>query len=282
MTFTGAAVVAGVVGWPISHSRSPAIHNYWIRKYGINGIYVPLAVPPERAAEAFHALPALGLKGVNVTAPHKEAAYRAMDETDPEAARMEAVNTVVVREDGSLFGRNTDSFGFLASLREHCPSWEPGTGTAVILGAGGASRAIVDGLQHAGVSDIVLVNRSADRATRVAEALGPPVSTGPWEQKSQLIANASLLVNTTLLGMSGKPTLDIDLSRLPLTAIVCDIVYTPLETSLLAAARQRGNPTVEGLGMLLHQARPGFHAWFGRDPVVDQELRSHILGQTPI
>ena len=276
MSFTGAAIVAGVAGWPVKHSRSPRIHNYWLRRYGIDGVYVPLAIPPERAKDAIRMLPALGIRGLNVTVPNKEEAYKAMDEVDRWAQRMKAVNTIMVR-DGILYGANTDAFGFLESLREARPDWRADAGPAVILGAGGAARAIVAGLQDAGTPEIRIANRTPDRSAAIRDEFGKPVRPVLWEKRADVLEDAALLVNTTSLGMEGQPALDIDLSKLPADAVVSDIVYVPLETPLLAAARARGNPAIDGLGMLLHQARPGFREWFGTDPVVDQALRDHVL-----
>ena len=273
MSFTGAAAVAGVMGWPVDHSRSPAIHNFWLRKYGIDGVYVPFAVRPEHAREALRALPSLGIQGTNVTLPHKETAFEAVDETDAVASRMKAVNTVIVREDGSLYGQNTDAFGFLEALKEGCPDWRGDRGPAVILGAGGAARALAVGLQDAGVPDIRIFNRTAARAEALAGEFGPPVRAMRWEERGEALAGSALLVNATSLGMTGKDDLEIRLDALPAAAVVCDIVYTPLRTSLLREAEGRGNPTVDGLGMLLHQARPGFSAWFGCDPLPDRALR---------
>jgi shikimate dehydrogenase len=276
MSFTGGAIVAGVAGWPIKHSRSPRIHNYWLRQYGIDGVYVPLAMPPEGAKEAIRMLPSLGIRGLNVTVPNKEEAYKAMDEVDRWAQRMKAVNTIVVR-DGILYGANTDAFGFLESLREARPGWRADVGPAVVLGAGGAARAVVAGLQDEGAPEIRILNRTPERAAAIRDEFGKPVRPMMWEQRGSALANAALLVNTTSLGMEGQPPLDIDLGKLPENAVVYDIVYVPLETPLLAAARARGNPAIDGLGMLLHQARPGFREWFGTDPTVDQALRDHVL-----
>jgi shikimate dehydrogenase len=276
MSFTGGAIVTGVAGWPIKHSRSPRIHNYWLRRYGIDGVYVPLAMPPEGAKEAIRMLPSLGIRGLNVTVPNKEEAYKAMDEVDRWAQRMKAVNTIVVR-DGILYGANTDAFGFLESLREALPGWRADVGPAVVLGAGGAARAVVAGLQDEGAPEIRILNRTPERAAAIRDEFGKPVRPMMWEQRGSALANAALLVNTTSLGMEGQPPLDIDLGKLPENAVVYDIVYVPLETPLLAAARARGNPAIDGLGMLLHQARPGFREWFGTDPTVDQALRDHVL-----
>lgn len=274
--FSGAAIVAGVCGWPIKHSRSPRIHNFWLREYGIDGVYVPFAMPPDAAQEAIRALPALGIRGMNVTAPNKEEAFKAMDEVDRWAERLKAVNTIVVR-DGILHGANTDAFGFLESLRDAQPDWRADAGPVVILGAGGAARAIVAGLQDAGAPEIRIANRTPERAAAISDEFGKPVRPIPWEQRADALADAALLVNTTSLGMEGQLALEIDLVKLPATSVVYDIVYVPLETPLLAAARARGNPAIDGLGMLLHQARPGFREWFGTDPVVDQALRDHVL-----
>jgi shikimate dehydrogenase len=276
MSFTGGAIVTGVAGWPFKHSRSPRIHNYWLRRYGIDGVYVPLAMPPEGAKEAIRMLPSLGIRGLNVTVPNKEEAYKAMDEVDRWAQRMKAVNTIVVR-DGILYGANTDAFGFLESLREARPGWRADVGPAVVLGAGGAARAVVAGLQDEGAPEIRILNRTPERAAAIRDEFGKPVRPMMWEQRGSALANAALLVNTTSLGMEGQPPLDIDLGKLPENAVVYDIVYVPLETPLLAAARARGNPAIDGLGMLLHQARPGFREWFGTDPTVDQALRDHVL-----
>ena len=276
MNFTGGAIVAGVAGWPIKHSRSPRIHNYWLRQYGIDGVYVPFAMPPEGAREAIRMLPSLGIRGLNVTVPHKEQAYKAMDEVDRWAQRMKAVNTIAVR-DGILYGANTDAFGFLESLREARPGWRADAGPAVVLGAGGAARAVVAGLQDEGAPEIRVLNRTPQRAAAIRDEFGKPVRPMLWEQRAAALADTALLVNTTSLGMEGQPPLDIELGKLPADAVVYDIVYVPLETPLLAAARARGNPAIDGLGMLLHQARPGFREWFGTDPTVDQALRDHVL-----
>ena len=276
MTFSGAAIVAGVAGWPIKHSRSPRIHNYWLRKYEIDGVYVPFAIDPDGAHDAFRAIPSLGISGMNVTVPHKETAFKAMDEVDRWAQRLKAVNTIVVR-DGALYGANTDAYGFLESLRESHPGWRADAGPVVVLGAGGAARAIVAGLQDAGAPDIRIANRTMSRADALQDEFGDPVRAVDWNSRADALVGAALLVNTTSLGMEGQPRLDIALDALPPDAVVYDIVYVPLETPLLASARARGNPTIDGLGMLLHQARPGFRDWFGTDPQVDQVLRDHVL-----
>lgn len=275
---TGAARLAGVIGWPVAHSRSPRLHGFWLSTYGIDGAYVPLAVRPEHVAAAIAALPRLGFRGANVTVPHKETALACCDGISDEARRCGAVNTLVFGEDGRIEGRNTDGFGFLASLRTGAPGWSSAAGPAVLLGAGGAARAIAVALLDAGVPAVRLVNRSRDRAERLAADLADRrLDVGGWEDRATALADAALLVNTTSLGMKGQPPLDLDLGRLPPGAVVNDIVYAPLETPLLAAAKARGHVTVDGIGMLLHQARPGFAAWFGVEPEVTPALRRYVL-----
>ena len=274
---TGRARVAGVVGWPIAHSLSPRLHGLWLSHYRIDGAYVPLAVRPEHLGDVLSALPKVGFRGVNVTFPHKERALELVDEATPAARRMGAVNTIVVDAGGSLIGSNTDAFGFLGNVREAIPAWRAGRRPAVVLGAGGAARAIVFALVEEGMPEIRLVNRTAGRADALAADLGGPVRPLPWTDRDAALAGASLLVNATTLGMRHQPPLDIDLASLPRDAVVCDIVYAPLETPLLASAKARGNPVVDGLGMLLHQARPGFAAWFGLLPEVLPGLRERLL-----
>ena len=264
MIVSGAARLAGVMGWPVAHSRSPRIHGYWLEEKGIDGAYLPLAVRPEDLDAALAALPALGFRGCNLTAPHKEAALKRMDSLSETARRIGAVNTVTVAEDGALHGDNTDGFGFVSHLRQEAPSWDAG-GPVAMLGAGGAARAVVDALSAEGVPEIRVVNRSPDRAVALAEAAGERVHAQPWEQRAAALEGCGLLVNTTQLGQVGKPTLDLDLDRLPADAVVYDLVYAPLETDLLREARARGHLGVDGLGMLIHQARPGFAAWFGAE-----------------
>lgn len=277
MTISGKARLAGVIGWPVAHSRSPALHGHWLARYRIDGAYVPLAVPPDRLETALRALPALGFSGVNVTVPHKEAVRRLVDRCDTGAARIGAVNTVVIGPDGRLEGRNTDGFGFLENLAGGYPGWRGDAGPAVVIGAGGAARAILAALVEAGAPEIRLVNRTPERAAVLATEFGPPLRTIAWTERTAALAGAALLVNTTTQGMDGQPPLDLDLAGLPPGAVVSDIVYTPLRTPLLAAAAARGNPVVDGLGMLLHQARPGFEAWFGVRPTVDEALRAAVL-----
>lgn len=274
---SGHSRIAGVMGWPVAHSRSPRLHGYWLRQYGVDGAYIPLAVRPEQFAAALRALPMLGFAGVNVTVPHKEAALGAVDRSDPAARRIGAVNTIVVAADGTLDGRNSDGFGFMGNLRAGVPGWSPKAGPAAILGAGGAARAVAVALLDAGVPEIRIVNRTTERAERLSQDIGGPFRVYGWADRAAALGDAALLVNTTVLGMSGQPPLELALDRLPMTALVNDIVYLPLETALLAGARARGNRVVDGLGMLLHQARPGFAAWFGVEPEVTPELRRFVL-----
>ncbi|MGE3247406.1 MAG: shikimate dehydrogenase [Beijerinckiaceae bacterium] len=268
--------LAGVMGYPVMHSRSPLLHNHWMAEYGITGHYMPLAVQPANLEQALRALPALGFSGVNLTIPHKEQALRLVDRIDELALRIGAVNCVVTGPDGKLDGYNYDAFGFVASVREASPLWNPGAERTIVLGSGGAARAIIAGLLAEGAKDIVIVNRTQERAAMLARDMGSCVTTAPWENRADVLDEAAMLVNTTSMGMQGQPDLDIALDRLPGGAIVCDIVYVPLDTGLLRQARQRGNPTVDGLGMLLHQARPAFARWFGVMPEVTATLRRTI------
>jgi shikimate dehydrogenase len=284
MGITGAARLAGIMGWPVAHSRSPALHGFWLGEHGIDGVYVPLAVPPDRLEQALRALPALGFHGCNLTIPHKQAALAVMDRVDPFARRIGAMNTVTVAADGSLEGSNTDVYGFRENLREQAGDWDPAAGPAVVLGAGGSARAVVAALAAAGVSEIRLVNRTLDRAETLARELAEPdmeITIHPWEVRAETLRGAGILVNTTSLGMDKEPPLDLALDELPRAAVVVDIVYVPLETGLLAAARARGHRTVDGLGMLLHQGRPGFEAWFGTAVQVTPALRAAMLATFP-
>ncbi|MAF49436.1 MAG: shikimate dehydrogenase [Rhodospirillaceae bacterium] len=276
-TISGAARLAGVMGWPIGHSLSPRIHGYWLETLGIDGAYVPLAVAPENLADALRALPKLGFAGVNITIPHKQTALAALDHVDDLARRIGAVNTVTVGAGGTLAGSNTDAFGFIENLRAGAPRLEFGGAPVVILGAGGAARGVAVALIDAGAADIRLLNRTRARAEALAGDLGG-IEILDWRERADALDGAALLVNTTSLGMTGAAALDLSLEKLPSSAVVNDIVYAPLQTPLLAAARARGNEVVDGLGMLLHQARPAFAAWFGAEPEVTPGLRDHILG----
>jgi shikimate dehydrogenase len=265
------------MGWPVAHSRSPLVHGFWLREHRIDGEYLALPVPPGDLARHLRALPAEGYAGCNLTIPHKEAALGIVDRVDERAARIGAVNTVVVLPDGRLEGRNTDAFGFHANLVQALPHWRADAGPAVVLGAGGAARAVVTALLDAGAPEIRLVNRSGPHAAALAAAHGVRVRCHGWEERAAVLAGAAFLVNTTPLGQAGQSPLVLSLDTLPDQAVVNDIVYVPLETALLTAARQRGNPAVDGLGMLLHQARPGFAAWFGVMPEVTAALRRAVV-----
>lgn len=264
--------VAGLLGWPVAHSRSPVIHNHWLAHHGIPGRYVLFPVPPENLAAALAGLSALSLRGCNVTMPHKQAVLPYIQHIDPLARRIGAINTIVVEQDGSLSGFNNDGNGFVQSLRDARPGWRPDAGPVVVVGAGGAARAVIASLADQGAREIRVVNRTDARAQALAAEYGPPVDAYPWEQRAEIIAGATLVANATDRGMAGKPALDLDLAQLPPDAIVGDLIYTPPETEFLAAARARGNLTINGLGLLLNQARPAFKAWFGAMPEITPEL----------
>ena len=266
--------LAGVMGWPVMHSRSPRLHNSWMRRYGVSGYYAPLPVEPGRLEAALRALPALNFAGCNVTLPHKEDIVRIADHVDPAAKAIGAANCVVVREDGSLAAFNYDVFGFMEALRAQAPGWRAAQGPAVVLGAGGAARAIVYGLIADGAPEVRVVNRTFERAQAFADEFGAAVKPLRWDERSEALAGSALLVNTTSNGMVGQPPLDISLDALARNALVNDIVYTPLETPLLAAARVRGNVAVDGLSMLIQQARPAFRDWFGIMPDVTADERA--------
>lgn len=267
---------ACVIGWPVEHSRSPAIHRYWLKRYRIDGAYEKEKVAPEDLARFLGALGARGYAGANVTLPHKEAALRLAAFADEAASAIGAANTLWLDGEGKLHASNTDSYGFMTNLNEAAPHWNEGRRPVLVLGAGGAARAILHGLIAQGAASILLANRTRDRAEALAKTFGPTVRVIDWADRARALAGCGLLVNATSLGMTGKGDLDIDLKALPSDAVVADIVYSPLETPLLAAARARGNRVVDGLGMLLHQAVPGFERWFGVRPEVTPELKAHV------
>ena len=273
--------LAGVMGWPIAHSRSPLIHNHWLAERNLPGAYVPLAVPPEKLERALRSLHPLGFSGVNLTIPHKTAACTMVDRLDDAARAIGAVNTVVVGEDGELDGRNTDAFGFIESVRDAQPAVDFTRGAAVVIGAGGAARAIVYGLLEAGTPKVRVVNRTLARAQSLAKDFGRRVEVVAWESRADTLQNTALVVQTTALGMQGQEPLDLQLSGLPSDTLVCDIVYSPRRTRLLDEAAARGNSIVEGLGMLLHQARPAFGAWFGDTPTVRPDLQTLLDRSLP-
>jgi shikimate dehydrogenase len=274
---------AGVMGWPVTHSLSPVLHGHWLKRYGIDGTYEAFPVEPGNLRDEITRLRSEGFRGTNLTAPHKESAMALVDSIDDTARLIGAVNTLVLCDDGTLAATNTDAYGLTENIRAYAPrqfdakfNGRP----AVILGAGGAARAALVGLVDIGASEIRIVNRTVARAEaliKIAANRNVTVQAIAWDARADALKDAGLLVNTTMLGMQGQPALDLDLITLPDDAVVNDIVYAPLETELLAAARHRGNPTVDGLGMLLHQARAGFRAWFGIDPEVDEELRNAVL-----
>ena len=267
-------LLAGVMGWPVMHSRSPILHNYFFRAYGLAGTYVPLAVRPEALEAALRALAPLGFAGCNLTIPHKERGLAIVDAVDPLARRIGAINCVTVQSDGSLVGTNNDAFGFMHNVLERQPHWRADAGPIVVIGAGGGARAVVFSLVDQGALEIRLVNRTPDRAKALAREAGSAVVQVAWTERHRALQGAAMLVNTTSQGMVGEPALDLSLAALPTTAVVADIVYVPLDTPLLAEARRRGHPVVDGLGMLLHQARPAWQAWFGIEPEVTPELRA--------
>ena len=268
---TGSARLAGIIGWPVSHSRSPRLHGFWLERHKIDGAYVPLPIRPADMPTAVRGLMQAGFAGANVTIPNKMAAFEACDTVDETARKAGAVNTLVFK-DGKISGSNTDGHGFLANLRAH--GVDPAAGPVLLLGAGGSARAVVPVLQDLGVQ-VTVANRTRAKADELAGEL-PGLRVVDWDRRSDALGDHALLVNTTSLGMHGQNPVEIDLSRAAKGSAVCDIVYVPLETPLLAAARAHGLRCVEGLGMLLHQAVPGFKAWFGFEPVVDDDLRRFV------
>jgi shikimate dehydrogenase len=278
VSISGKARLAGVLGWPIGHSRSPLLHNYWFERYQIDGVYVPLGVSPANLAEVVRTLPKMGFLGVNVTLPHKEAVLHLVDRLDPLAAAIGAVNTILIDRDGTT-GCNTDGIGFLAHLEASVPDWQGRVSKVVLIGAGGAARALAATFIASGTAELCLVNRTLERAESLLRHLDPQgvrAEARPWAERHAALEDADLLVNTSSLGMAGQPPLELDLAALPTSAIVADIVYAPLVTPLLAAAAARGHATVDGLGMLLHQAVPGFAHWGGVTPAVDAATRAVV------
>ena len=270
--------LAGVIGWPVAHSRSPTLHGYWLRRYGIRGHYIPMDVGHADLAEALRMLPKLGFVGLNVTIPHKETILGLADVVTDRAALIGAANTLVFRKDGKVYADNTDGTGFIANLRQHAPHWQPASGPAAVLGAGGAARAVVAALIEVGVPEIRLANRTKQRAEALRADLGAKVVVHDWVKAGNMLEGAATVVNTTSLGMVGKPDLRVPLDALDRHAVVTDLVYTPLRTQFLIEAEDIGCTVVDGLGMLLHQAAPGFERWFGHKPEVDDATRRAVLG----
>ena len=269
--------LAGVIGSPIAHSRSPALHQFWLRKYGIPGYYIPIDVATDNLAEVIRTLPKMGFVGVNVTIPHKESVMKIADLVTDRATLIGAANTLIFRKDGKIHADNTDGFGFIENLKQGAPSWNPKSGPAVVLGAGGAARAVVASLADSGVPEIMLTNRTRVRAEKLRDDFGKRVTVVDWVQAGNLMEDAAIVINTTSLGMIGKPELRVPLDGLRKGTVVTDLVYTPLKTNLLSEAEAAGCVTVDGLGMLLYQAVPAFERWFGKRPDVDSETRSAVL-----
>jgi shikimate dehydrogenase len=266
-------LMAGVMGWPVMHSRSPLMHNHWFAQEKLKGVYVPLAIQPENLERALRSMHGLRFSGCNLTIPHKQQALKIVDEIDPVALKMGAISCVAVKEDGRLIGSNNDAAGFIRNVKEFQADWKANKGPIVVIGAGGGSRAVCQGLIQEGATEIRLVNRHFERAQIIQSELGGAIQAHAWSDRADLMAGASMVVNTTSQGMVGQTPLDIQLDKLPVDALVTDIVYTPLETPFLAQARMRGNRTLNGLGMLLHQGPLGWKAWFGIEPQVTPELR---------
>jgi shikimate dehydrogenase len=272
----GTTRLTGLLGWPVKHSKSPRLHNEWLRRAAIDAVYLPLAVEPHHLACVLAALPRMGFVGVNVTVPHKQSILPMLDRLDPTASSIGAVNTVVFRQNGASLGLNTDAFGFLENLTQADPDFRADAGPAVLLGAGGAARAAAAALLGAGARELRLVNRSPASAQALADALGGQVTVLAWQERARALEGAALLVNATCLGMQGQPPLDLALDALPQQALVNDLVYVPLTTPLLTAARRRGNRVADGLGMLLQQARPAFHSWWRIWPEITPDIRRQM------
>ena len=272
-----AKIRAGVIGWPIEHSLSPRLYRYWLKKYTINGSYNAFAVDGTAIPKLLENMANKGFAGFNVTIPHKQVVLECLDSLSDCARRVGAVNTITVQKDGELFGDNTDGFGFIENIRQNHADFDATIGPCMVIGAGGAARAIIAALINAGTPKIKLINRTRSNAEKLAEDIGGPIDVLDWSERHDALADANFLTNTTSLGMVGKPPLELSLDALPAHTLVNDIVYAPLETQLLKKAKAKGNPSVDGIGMLLHQARPGFTAWFGVEPEVTNDLRRHVL-----
>jgi shikimate dehydrogenase len=269
--------LAAVIGHPIAHSKSPNVHGYWLRKYGLKGHYIPMDIAQDKLSDLLPRLADLGFVGANVTIPHKEKVMEIADLITDRATLIGAANTLIFRKDGRIHADNTDGYGFIENIRQAIPDWNPKSGPAVVFGAGGASRAVLASLLDVGVPKIMLTNRTRIRAEKLKEDFGNRIQVIEWVQAGNVLEDADLVVNTTSLGMTGKPEMRVPLDGLKPGAIVNDLVYTPLQTRLLATAEQQGCRVVDGLGMLLHQAIPGFERWFGKRPVVDENVRAAVL-----
>ena len=269
--------LAGVIGHPVAHSRSPLLHGHWLKTYGLQGHYIPMDIAPDKLETAFRTLPDLGFVGVNVTIPHKEKVMEIADLVSDRATLIGAANTIIFRKDGKIHADNTDGYGFIENLRQGAPGWDPQAGPAMVLGAGGAARAVIASLLEVGVPEIRISNRTRNRAEQLREEFGARIRVVEWVQAGNAMDDAALVVNSTSLGMVGKQDLRVPLDGLQPGTVVTDLVYTPLETRLLRVAREQGCTCVDGLGMLIHQAVPGFERWFGKRPEVDDATRAAIL-----
>ena len=269
--------LAAVIGHPVAHSKSPHVHGYWLRKYGLKGHYIPMDIAPEKLSDLLPRLADLGFVGANVTIPHKEKVMEIADLITDRATLIGAANTLIFRKDGRIHADNTDGYGFIENIRQSVSDWNPKSGAAVVFGAGGASRAVLASLLDVGVPKIMLTNRTRIRAEKLREDFGHRIQVVEWVQAGNVLDEADLVVNTTSLGMTGKPEMRVPLDGLKPGAIVNDLVYAPLRTRLLTTAEERGCHVVDGLGMLLHQAVPGFERWFGKRPEVDDNVRAAVL-----
>ncbi|MBB3994138.1 shikimate dehydrogenase [Sulfitobacter undariae] len=269
--------LAGVIGSPIAHSKSPQLHRHWLETYGIAGHYIPMDVSVDNLEEVLRTLPKMGFVGVNLTIPHKEKVMEFADLITDRATLIGAANTLIFRKDSKIHADNTDGYGFIENLKAGAPHWVPSAGPAAVLGAGGAARAVITSLLDAGVPEILLSNRTRIRAEQLQKEFGNRIQVYDWVQAGNMIDDASLLVNTTSLGMIGKGELRVPLDGLRSETIVTDLVYAPLKTKMLATAEEYGCTTVDGLGMLLHQAVPAFERWFGRRPEVNRATRAAAL-----
>ena len=274
---TGKIPLAGVIGSPISHSKSPQIHRHWLKTHGLSGDYIPMDVAPQDLREVLQMLPKAGFVGVNITIPHKEAALEIADLVTDRATLIGAANTLIFGANGKIHADNTDGYGFLENLKAGAPSWKPDLGPATVLGAGGAARAVITSLLDAGVPEILLSNRTRVRSEKLADDFGQRLTVVDWVHAGNILEESALVVNTTSLGMIGKPAMRIPLDGLRPGTVVTDLVYAPLKTDLLVAADAAGCVTVDGLGMLLHQAVPAFERWFGLRPTVDSPTRAAAL-----
>ena len=269
--------LAGVIGSPIAHSKSPKLHGYWLNRYGLAGQYVPMEIASDDLEETLRVLPKAGFVGLNVTIPHKERVLAIADLVTDRAALIGAANTLIFRKDGKIHADNTDGYGFVENLKQGAPQWDATAGPAAVIGAGGAARAVIAALIDSGVPEVRLSNRTKTRADALRQEFGTKIEVYDWVQAGNMLEGAATVVNTSSLGMVGKPEMRIPLDALSRDAVVTDLVYTPLETRLLSEARQIGCATVDGLGMLLHQAAPGFERWFGVRPEVDEAARQAVL-----